>query len=384
VQLDQLLNTRSNNFNLIRIFAASLVLFTHSYVLSGNGHSYLDSLMRIPLSHVAVDIFFFTSGLLICKSFAERKNLTYFLMSRALRIFPALICLVLVTVFVVGPIMTTLPIDEYLQHPDTLSYVTNNINLFNHVTQYYIPGVMTEGLPVINNVNGSLWTLPWEIYMYISVIFYIPLTNGLSFRNKVFLTLGIVLILNGIFMYHISNLSKELLSQDTASLFRFVSIFYTGVLFYFLKHNIRFHTSLFLLSATIFLLFRYVDLFSWLYPLALAYCILYLAYVPKGAIRNFNKMGDFSYGVYIYAFPVQQILVYTFQFESSMPLFISSSLVTFLISALSWHLIEKRALNQKQKFKDNSPMMNTLESLFSPPIKQPKATESVNADHPKP
>lgn len=88
--------------------------------------------------------------------------------------------------------------------------------------------------------------------------------------------------------------------------------------------------------------FWQADVFFVLYCLVLPILLLLLAYVPQGNIRRFNQSGDYSYGIYIYAFPVQQLIVTAIP-GVSVPVMIGLSFViTLLLAMLSWHLIEKK------------------------------------------
>lgn len=89
--------------------------------------------------------------------------------------------------------------------------------------------------------------------------------------------------------------------------------------------------------------------FAWIYPLCLAYLVLYAAYLPGRAVRGFNRLGDYSYGLYIYAFPVQQTVALLSP-ETALPAQVATTAaVSLLLAALSWHLIEKPFLDRKRR-----------------------------------
>ena len=169
MKLSLLSQGRDNNFNLIRAVAALGVLVTHGFALSigtGDAEPFRES-FGITLGTIAVDIFFITSGFLVTSSMLNRKRAMDFIWARVLRIFPALFAMLLITVFVLGPIFTTRSLTSYLMDHSTLTYLTKNSLLFTDIA-YTLPGVF-ESNPYKRAVNGSLWTMPFE---YICIPYY--------------------------------------------------------------------------------------------------------------------------------------------------------------------------------------------------------------------
>ena len=156
-------NSRDNNFNLLRFLAASLVLFAHNYPLTATHGEPLFG--GLKLGHVAVDIFFITSGLLVTRSLLTRGNVAAFAWARFVRIYPALILAVLLCAFPLGLFFTTQATGEYLKDGQVLRFVVKNASLVLGSIAYNLPGVFADN-PYPKAVNGSLWTLPWEIRMY--------------------------------------------------------------------------------------------------------------------------------------------------------------------------------------------------------------------------
>ena len=152
-------NHRSNNFDLIRLIAAAMVVFAHSFILLEGKHDHEPIFAMTGgvtgAGQVGVDIFFVISGFLITKSFQNSISVSDYALKRLLRIFPALVVLLLITVFVFGPLVTSQSMLEYFSTPSTYSYLTN-VRLLR--LQYELPGVFTDN-PYPRAVNGSLWTL---------------------------------------------------------------------------------------------------------------------------------------------------------------------------------------------------------------------------------
>ncbi|NNF24113.1 MAG: acyltransferase family protein [Rhodobacteraceae bacterium] len=147
-----------NNFNLIRFLAASGVLISHAYPISQGPEAIqpLERLVGMTLGHVCVLIFFAISGFLILRSFDRSSTLISWTSARVLRIFPALIVVLILTVLFYGPLLTHLPIAQYFSAPETITYVPRNISLA--FLQYPLPGVLVDA-PYVGAINGSLWTL---------------------------------------------------------------------------------------------------------------------------------------------------------------------------------------------------------------------------------
>lgn len=177
------------------------MLYGHSYALSMgvNGSEDPVSLRLIAywgesLPSLAVDLFFVASGFLVTASYCQRNDFYAFTEARLLRIFPGLIVAVLLCVFVVGPISTTASLSDYFASPSTFSYFKHNVFLLNGI-QFDLPSVFTSN-PYPGSVNGSLWTLPIEFWMYV----FVAVLGGCVqfFRIGGFITLLCLVLLRGI------------------------------------------------------------------------------------------------------------------------------------------------------------------------------------------
>lgn len=161
MKLSSCAHGRNNNFNLLRLLAAFAVLFSHSYVVA-IGKSAIEPLyvsLGVTWGSIAVDVFFVTSGFLVTSSLLTRKSTVEFVLSRILRIYPALFLMVLVSIFLLGLSFTSLPIGAFLQNHVTHVFAFKNTTLVFGVTGN-LPGVF-ESTPYPKLVNVSLWTLPF-------------------------------------------------------------------------------------------------------------------------------------------------------------------------------------------------------------------------------
>jgi len=163
---------RSNNFDALRVAAATTVVFSHSFLIAaGNDHREPLVLLtgnQAVLGLAGVFVFFAISGFLVTQSWEETRAPLRYLAKRALRIFPGLIVALVVTAFVLAPLVTMLPLADYLHRPEPYRYVLWNTLLDTRVHE--LPRVMFVDNPVGLEVNGSLWTLRYEFEMYLMVM----------------------------------------------------------------------------------------------------------------------------------------------------------------------------------------------------------------------
>ena len=296
--------------------------------------------MGLTLGNVAVDLFFVTSGFLVVASLINRNNFIEFAWARFLRIFPALIVMLLITVFGVGMVFSSLPASEYLKDTGTYYYLARCASLFAGAL-YELPGVFTDN-PIGNAVNGSLWTLPHEVRFYALLAFaWIALKAISSSHNNAFAKTTIVAyVALAAFQVHAVLTGYEP-NKGVTLLFMFMS----GCMYYVFRDKISISNRLALVVAALLMLSLVeIKLFKIAYLFALPYLLFCLAYGPAGIIRNYNSLGDYSYGVYIYAYPVQQSIAALFPGVGVISMIVFSTIITLILSVLSWHFVERRAL----------------------------------------
>jgi peptidoglycan/LPS O-acetylase OafA/YrhL len=336
---------RDNNFNLIRLTAALAVLIAHCIPLAtGREANFrLGHYLGISLGTVAVDIFFITSGFLVTGSLLTNRNTIKFISARILRIYPALLVMLLLTTTILGTYFTHLQWADYLTSKETASYILKNSTLFTGVS-LTLPGVF-ETNPHKGAVNGSLWTMPYEVWMYGALIFIWLAPRVIPrFRLRMFKAAIIALATSSLAAY----IAMEPYGHSYYQPVRLFSMFFVGASYCVLRDRLRLTPAIFWLAVsalTISTLDKHV--FHITYGLTLAYLLIYAAYVPAGRIRSFNQMGDYSYGIYIYAFPVQQSVAALLPGISIEGMLLTSLSATVALASLSWHLVEKPALAMK-------------------------------------
>jgi peptidoglycan/LPS O-acetylase OafA/YrhL len=336
---------RDNNFNLIRFLAALSVLFGHSVGVLGlpSAYEFFFDHLGLSLAEMAVDVFFVASGFLVTASLINRGNLIAFLWARTLRIYPALWVMLALTVFVLAPALTTLPLADFFSASKTWEYFVKCALVLGGV-RYSLPGVF-ETVPLRGEFNGSLWTLPIEfrLYLYLAAGWFVfALTPAIRVRALTVLAPLAAALFLGVIVE-----GRFLATAFNAADIR-IFMFLAGSSLYLLRDHVPMGRGfLFAALACLALASFNKPAFFVAYLLLLAPLVLHLAYIPRGRILGFNGWGDFSYGVYIYAFPIQQTLAFLFPGLGLVALVALAAPITVGVAALSWVLIEKRALAQK-------------------------------------
>jgi peptidoglycan/LPS O-acetylase OafA/YrhL len=325
-----------NNFDIIRFLAASSVVLSHSLQLP-TGKVEDDPLWGLShqtstIGSMAVWVFFIISGYLITSS-AERSRPFGYFMARVLRIFPALILVSFVSSFILGPLITNDP--GYWTHLQTYKYFLGNASLIQ--IQYTLPGVFTQNA-FRDIVNGALWTLKIEFYCYIIFGLMIFVFFG---TRKYIISWFFVFLYVGYFFVQKEDFPDNL--KVNFDLFRY---FAAGALFYLWRDQIPLKSVLAWLALGLVVLSVVTGLTRFIFPIAGTYLVLYLALGDRYA--NFAAWGDFSYGIYLWGFPVQQLIVMQLPNSSWIINFLLALPIAIFLAFISWHLIETRALNLKK------------------------------------
>jgi peptidoglycan/LPS O-acetylase OafA/YrhL len=206
-----------------------------------------------------------------------------------------------------------------------------------------------ENNPFRKAVNGSLWTMPWEVKMYIALLGIGVVAKATQWRDWVWKAL-VVAIFTSLTIIYLTTYFLNLVSFiNDEKLLRLFFMFFAGARLFLMKDRIYIGHSTGLVALLCVALSQLVgkSLFLPVYTLMVSYIVLYLAFIPRGEIRNFNKLGDYSYGVYIYAFPIQQSVVAFIPGISGINLFLTAFPCVLLCSVMSWHFVEKKCLRLK-------------------------------------
>lgn len=290
---------RDNNFDLIRMLAATGVMVSHAYPLALGAETpepFETFLKGDNLGRVCVFAFFSISGFYIARSFLGKRDMTAFLRARILRLYPALFGMLLVTGLIAALVLSHAP-GIWAALP---GYVLRGLTFSGSG----LPGMFPDN-PLPGTMNGSLWTLPYEVLFYLTVLVVGAL--GLPFL--------------------------------------------VGVCFYLWQDRIPLSPVIAAGLVLLVLLLRPTPLFLPVFILALAYGLFWLGFARIPRLQAYNRLGDYSYGTYIYAFPVQQTVAEIGVGMGGMtPLghLAIAMPVTFILAVLSWHLIEAPALRLRR------------------------------------
>jgi peptidoglycan/LPS O-acetylase OafA/YrhL len=335
---------RDNNFNLIRFIAAYAVLVVHGLALiKVDPNNALVGIKNFNAAAAALDVFFFTSGFLVTGSLFGRANIIDFAWARVMRIFPALWVMLLVTTTALGLFVGALSAHDFFASPVTHEYVMRGATLVNGV-KFELPGVFQNN-PASSEVNRSLWTLPieWRLYEYLAAAWVIlalrPQWRARAFR---YATPAVALALTvAALRYFYLHGQREVALVPQA-------MFFYGAAMQLWRDRIKLSIlRLLVLLGALGLATVNKDVFHPVYMAVLGPVTLHFAYLFGGPIRAYNRIGDYSYGVYIYAFPIQQTLVAFIPGLTAVQMTLYASALALLCAVLSWHLLERPALDWK-------------------------------------
>ena len=342
---------RDNNFNLVRLVAAGLVLVSHSWPLTATPGEPLERFANFSLGHLGVDIFFVVSGFLVTGSLLARGSLASFVRARALRIFPALVANAFGTAMLIGPFVTQLPLGRYFAAWDTWRFALQNSTTWPWGVRWWLPGVFLHqpGGPA---VNGALWSLPWELTMYVML----AVLGALLLRRRPLLTRAgvrnVVLFLAvAASLGHGLNEGLDWTERfEIVQGLRLVALFFTAGALQLYRDRLPLSSPLFGAAlVTLAAAMRWHGFALALYPPALGYVVLWLALVPAGALRLYNRLGDYSYGFYLWQFPLQQCIVLARPHVTQPQLLLASLPAALLLAVVSWHVVEAPALALKDR-----------------------------------
>lgn len=350
VSFEKAFDPKHNAIGFMRTAFALLVILGHSFHLGGYGPDWLVRFSggQIAFGTLAVLGFFMLSGYLITASFVYSSSVWRYLWNRFLRIMPAFWVALVVVAFGFVPLMYVLQngtLEGFLVMGDggPLRYIINNFGLNIH--QYEVSG-LTSNLPWPSAFNGSLWTLAYEALGYLMIAAF-----GIFgvFKKQSKLVLAGTVTLFGLFILNQAipgSVANILPFFGDPQLLPLMMYFFAGSTWYLYKDKVTLNNRYFILAAILYVLSLKFGFYAAIGPIAFTYIIFYLA--THFPIKSFDKKADFSYGIYIYAFPVQQLLAQLgFQDYGVVIYTLLAAIITVPLAVLSYYLVERPALKLK-------------------------------------
>ena len=354
---------RENNFDFIRISLAMLVIFSHSYLVctgseAGDPFNILTR-RQATGGHMAVDLFFIISGFLITASFERSTSILSYLKKRIRRIYPGFIVVTMLSALFVVPLAGG--------HVAGTTHSAQAANLFTHALRLrdFDADQGFAGNPYPAFMNASLWSISYEFYCYLGVAL-LGLCGLLRSKRLLIAMLVVSIGVSALFCLFGWHPSGGMLGRALGvplSWARLVPMFAAGVVFYRLRARLPL-TKVWMALACLLLLVaaRVPHLWIVLFPVAGGYLILALAFHPALQLHHWGRFGDFSYGTYLYAFPIQQLILQGIGHTiPAVELFVLAVPPTLVCAALSWHAVEKWFIAPVTTLQPSLDMVNTAQ-----------------------
>ena len=327
---------RTNNFDFLRFYGAASIIISHCFALSLGYTAISIYNPTLLFGQIGLAVLIVISGFLIPASWERDPRPKAFFTKRLLRIGPGLIFAILFVLFIIGPIATTLPLAEYfaaMLSPSTwasVPFYTNGAAL----------GLFTTN--PVPFVNAPLWAIPLEFSLYI-LLAGLGLVGLLKFRHTMIPLFLFFFILWALWF-----------ENPTLSKVHYILYFLAGAWYFRNRDRIdingRTALVLFVVLAGTYLFFPTNPVIFPVAFLVIPYLVLFVAQVDTPRLNHFGKYGDFSYGMFIFTYPIQQTMILFWPGEVCIPLLIVFSLAAGVgMGAVSWHLVEKRTLGLKRR-----------------------------------
>jgi len=352
-----------NNFDILRVFWAVLVLFSHCFALPAGGNS------REPLAlltkgqttfgSLAVDAFFVISGFLITQSWLRSKGVGDYLRKRVLRIYPGFVVAALFCAVIVGPLASD-SVAVYI-HGFNLKLILRFVWGVLTLSQLSLPPVFLH-LPSPGEINGSLWTIRYEFWCYLFLAL-LGASRLLKQRGAVAGLFLVVMLLhtaqewfypgigqgNDVFKTGLLHGTELPLIGHPDRWPRLLAFYLAGTVCYLYRERIPRSPRIAVLCVLLLALCVPWG-FNAMLPLCGTYLLLYAASSPHHLGKALTQRADLSYGIYLYAYPVQQLLIQFLGKQiNPFALFLIATPTVAAIAWLSWKLVEQPALRRKKQ-----------------------------------
>ncbi|WP_409074944.1 acyltransferase family protein [Pantoea sp. C3] len=325
-----------NNFDIVRLILASVVMLVHTAEVTRNAD--IRFLAHILNSDFAVKGFFAISGFLIAKSYLRSNSIKSYFVKRAQRILPAYI-FVIVMCLIIGVCLTSLPLKEFVTNKETIKYVIANFSFMNFI-QPSLPGVFTDNPN--QPMDGSLWTIKAEITLYVLLPFIVPLLV-----KKPFKTYAAIFAISCLWFFYFTSVYTGPKADTLAKQFiALSSYFFFGSLLATNQAIFDKLKEITIVSLVAFVIFKNTSFSYLIEPVAFSSVVILFC---TGLCREIkiSQFGDLSYGMYLYHWPIIQVLTHFGVFDRNAYLGLMLTIIlTVTLAFTSWNLLESRFLKR--------------------------------------
>lgn len=335
---------RPSGFDYMRLILSLMIVVAHAYNVSAGVEKNQLTWLIFPIGAIKsalLPMFFALSGFLVAGSMMRCRTLIKFMGLRAIRIYPALAVEVLLTALILGPLVTSLSAGDYFTDPGFFRYL---VNVTGHVTIFLPDVFMSNPRPQI--ANEQLWTVPFELYCYITLGLLIAIGAKTS---RTVLILGTIVVALLVML-------RVLLRNDwqipdwpgPVSGYMLVVVFLLGVCLYVYRNSVPCSPGICVAVAVVTLvLFTWGPYDRFVGCIPAAYLTILLGVMNPKRTR-FIDGADYSYGIFLYHYVILQTVIHVaggalawyWALLLSMPFVVG-------FAAFSWHFIEKPALHHK-------------------------------------
>ena len=326
-------------FRWLRVAGALAVIISHAPLVDGGRTTIFPLAWNMSVGDIALMAFFAMSGYQVSGSWARDSSWWRFSARRVLRIMPPLLLVLMATAFVIGPLFTNWSGGDYWQSSRTFRYVLFNAGLFG--MQHDLPGVFADN-PYPWAVNGSIWTLPMEVLGYgVVLIIGLLIAMGVT-RLVLFPLLGTLIWLDSIFLATNSINSKagSIGQVPIGPTVSFLVAFVIGMILYLYRDRIPLSPVAALVLSGAWLAVHWTPADRYVLPFMAGYGVIVWAHhLPKRAEAH-KRWAYGSYGMYLWGFPIQQMIVAAGVTNIWVLIFLASP-AAYLAGVLSWRYIEE-------------------------------------------
>jgi peptidoglycan/LPS O-acetylase OafA/YrhL len=327
-------------FDGIRLVAAIAVILSHAFVIAG-GTDENGLVVQLlggrkvlgVLGDYGVATFFIISGFLLSRSLRFNPSILTYAVNRTLRIVPAFAACALVTAFVIGPICTTVPWGTYFSSSTTWSFPVHSVNLF---TDWVLPGVFGYDGELAKQVNGSLWSLRYEALSYVFLLLVWTTCRSATLATWVVVAVAIGTWTSPFVTAHVLGIAFTL------------PYFAGGVLMQWVHARYGTNRAGAVASAVLLVVAGGFHLQTQAFAVLGAYLVVFFGERQNPGSKLAGKIGDCSYGLYLYGWPVEQLLRQLTGTTDPMFLFVTALALTWTLAFLSCHFIERPAMKHRR------------------------------------